>query len=115
LLEVGKHSAVGPGVEIYSVDRITIGDHCTVSMQAFLCTGSHDISHPQMVLTHAPITVGNGAWICARAFVGPGVSVGEGSVVAACAVVTKDVQAWTVVAGNPAIFKKHRRVSQSES
>jgi putative colanic acid biosynthesis acetyltransferase WcaF len=84
LLEVGQHSAIGPGVEVYSVDRIILGDHCTVSMQAFLCTGSHDITHPQMELTHAPIILENGVWVCARAFIGPGVRIGEGAVVGAC-------------------------------
>jgi putative colanic acid biosynthesis acetyltransferase WcaF len=115
LLEVGQHSALAPGVEVYSVDRIVIGDHCTVSMQAFLCTGSHDISHPKMRLTHAPIYLENGSWVCARAFVGPGVRVGEGAVVAACSVVTKDVPDWTVVAGNPAQFKKRRQVAMDET
>ena len=109
-LEVGEHSSIGPGVEVYSVDSIRIGSHCTVSMQAFLCTGSHDISHPQMRLVHAPISIRNGAWVCARAFIGPGVEVGEGAVVAACAVVTKDVDPWTVVGGNPSIFIKKRKV-----
>ena len=111
MLSVGKHTAIGPGVEVYSVDRITLGDHCTVSMQAFLCTGSHDITHPQMRLTHSPIILENGSWICARAFVGPGVRIGEGAVVGACAVVSKDVEPWTVVVGNPAVVKKHRRIA----
>lgn len=115
LLQVGEHTAIGPDVEVYSVDRISIGNHCTVSMQAFLCTGSHDISHPQMKLTHAPITIEDGAWVCAKAFVGPGVRIGQGAVVAACAVVVKDVDPWSVVAGNPATFKKHRRIEQAES
>lgn len=113
LLEVGEHSSIGPEVEVYSVDRIVIGSHCTVSMQAFLCTGSHDISHPQMTLLHAPIHIEHGAWVCARAFISPGVRIAEGAVVAACSVVTKDVDAWTVVAGNPAVFRKRRKVDKA--
>lgn len=113
-VQIGQHTAIGPGVEVYSVDRIEIGSHCTVSMQAFLCTGSHDITDPQMALTHAPIVIENGTWICARAFIGPGVRLGEGSVVAACAVVSKDVAPWTLVAGNPATVKKQRRVKRSD-
>lgn len=115
LLQVGCHSAIGPGVEVYSVDRIVVGNHCTVSMQAFLCTGSHDLTDPQMRLTHDPIIIEDGAWICARAFVGPGVRIGKGAVVAACAVVVRDIEPWTVVAGNPATFKKHRRIERKES
>jgi putative colanic acid biosynthesis acetyltransferase WcaF len=61
-----------------------------------------------MPLVTAPITVGADAWICARAFIGPGVAVGEGAVVGACAVVMKDVPPWTVVAGNPARLIKER-------
>jgi putative colanic acid biosynthesis acetyltransferase WcaF len=83
-------------------------------MQAFLCTGSHDITDPQMELTHAPIVIENGTWVCARAFIGPGVRLGEGSVVAACAVVSKDFEPWTVVAGNPAMVKKQRQVKPSD-
>jgi putative colanic acid biosynthesis acetyltransferase WcaF len=112
-LEVGEHSSIGPEVHVYSVDRIVIGSHCTVSTQAFLCTGSHDISDPQMKLLHAPIYIDNGAWICARAFISPGIRFAEGAVVAACSVVTKDVEAWTVVAGNPAVFRKQRKVESA--
>ena len=61
-----------------------------------------------MELTYSPILIGSQAWVAARAFVGPGVTVGEGAVVGACAVVTKDVEPWTVVAGNPAKFIKNR-------
>jgi len=110
LLSIGQHASIGPEVEVYNVDRIDIGNHCTISMQAMLCTGSHDISDRFMALTHAPIRVEEGAWVCARAFVGPGVVIGKGAVVAACAVVSKDVAAWNVVVGNPATFKKVRRI-----
>ena len=58
-----------------------------------------------------PIEVRDQAWVCADAFVGPGVVVGEGAVAGARAVVTKNVEPWTVVAGNPARFLKARRIS----
>jgi putative colanic acid biosynthesis acetyltransferase WcaF len=99
---MGDHSCLSEGVECYSVDRITVGDQAVVSQGAFLCCASHDISSPIMELTYAPIVIESQVWVAARAFVGPGVTVGEGAVVGACAVVTKDVEPWTVVAGNPA-------------
>ena len=63
-----------------------------------------------MCLTYAPIQIDDQVWIAARAFIGPGVKIGEGAVVGACAVVTSDVSPWTVVAGNPAKFIKKREL-----
>jgi putative colanic acid biosynthesis acetyltransferase WcaF len=57
-----------------------------------------------MRLVTAPIRIGPGAWVAAGAFIGPGVTVGDGAVVGAGAVVMRDVEPWTVVAGNPAVF-----------
>lgn len=107
---IGDHSCLSEDVECYSVDHITIGEQAVVSQGAFLCCASHDISSPTMELTHAPIVIGDNAWVAARAFVGPGVAIGEGAVVGACAVVTKDVEPWTVVGGNPAKFIKKREL-----
>ena len=63
-----------------------------------------------MPLIGGPISIGEDAWVCARAFIGPGVKVGPGAVVGACAVVSKTVPDWTVVAGNPAREVKKRRI-----
>ncbi len=109
-LGLGEQSALGEDVDCYCVDKIIIGDHVTVSQYAFLCTAGHDISTRNMRLVTAPIKIGSGAWICANAFVAPGVTIGEGAVVAACGVVTKDVSPWVVVGGNPASFIKDRVV-----
>ena len=80
----------------------------TVSQEAYLCAGTHDYTDPHMPLVALPIHIGSEAWVCARAFLGPGVTIGEGAIVAACGVVTKDVPAWTIVGGNPARFIKRR-------
>jgi putative colanic acid biosynthesis acetyltransferase WcaF len=63
-----------------------------------------------MPLEKPPITVHDQAWVCADAFVGPGVTVGEGAVVAARAVAVKDVDDWMIVAGNPAQSIKRREL-----
>ncbi len=107
-LTLGDHACLSEDVDCYTVDRITLGDQAVVSQGAFLCTASHDIRSPIMELTYKPIVIGAQAWVAARAFVGPGVTLGEGAVVAACAVVSKDVEAWTVVGGNPAVRIKNR-------
>lgn len=101
-LEVGELSALGDGVIVYSLGRIRIGRAVTVSQYAHLCAGSHDHRLASFPLVKAPITVKDGAWICADAFIGPGVVVGDHAIVAARAVAMRDVEPWAIVAGNPA-------------
>jgi len=112
-LTMGDYSCLSEDVDCYSVDQITIGAQVVVSQGAFLCCASHDISSPIMELTFKPIVIGSQAWVAAHAFIGPGVMIGEGAVVGACAVVTKDVEPWTVVAGNPARFIKKRVIRET--
>jgi putative colanic acid biosynthesis acetyltransferase WcaF len=107
-LRVGDWSAIGEDALIYNLGPVTLGANVTVSQRAHLCAGTHDYNDPAMPLLKPPIDVGDQAWICADAFVGPSVSVGEGAVVGARAVAMKDVPPWTVVAGNPARVVKQR-------
>ena len=101
-LEMGERACLGPDVDCYDVDRIVVEQDVTVSQNAYLCTASHDIDLPNRPLTTAPIVLRRGSWVFARAMVGPGVTVGEGSCVGACAVVMRDTAPHSVVAGNPA-------------
>jgi putative colanic acid biosynthesis acetyltransferase WcaF len=107
-LTMGDFSSLGFEVDCYCVDKIRIGAHATISQYAFLCSASHDISHPSMKLMTKPISIGEGAWVAAGAFIAPGVTIGEGAVVGAKAAVFKNVKPWTVVGGNPAKFIKKR-------
>lgn len=100
--EMGAWSAVGFDALIYNLGPVIIGERVTISQRAHLCAGTHDYRDPAMPLLKRPITVDNDAWVCADAFIGPGVKVGVGAVVGARAVVVKDVPPWTVVVGNPA-------------
>jgi putative colanic acid biosynthesis acetyltransferase WcaF len=109
-LLIGDYVCLSFDVDCYCVDRVLIGSHTTVSQYSFLCTASHDITSKNMELVTAPIKIGSQAWVAARAFVGPGVEIGDGAVVGACALVTKAVTPWTVVAGNPARFIKNREI-----
>lgn len=112
---MGEEACLGAGVDCYNVDFITIGAYATVSQYAFLCSASHDVSSPNMRLTTAPITIEDQAWVCARAFVSPGLTIGEGSVVGACSVVTKHVAPWKIVAGNPAKVIRNRVIDTGEA
>jgi putative colanic acid biosynthesis acetyltransferase WcaF len=109
-LEMGDYSCLSHEVDCYNVGRITLKEHATVSQYAFLCTATHDITDRGMNLVVKPISIGQGVWVCAKAYVAPGVTLGEGSVAGAGAIVTKDVAEWSVVAGNPARFIKNREV-----
>ena len=100
-LRMEEFSTLSDYVDCYCVATVTIGAFATVSQRAFLCTATHDVCDPNMRLLTAPVVVANQAWVCAGAFIGPGVTISEGSVVGAMAVVTKDVAPWTIVAGNP--------------
>jgi putative colanic acid biosynthesis acetyltransferase WcaF len=110
-LTVGDWTAIGEDALIYNLGPVTLGQKVTVSHGAHLCAGTHDYRDPQMPLLKPPIRIEDQAWICADAFVGPGVVVGEGAVVGARAVVTRDVAPWTIVAGNPARFAKKRALT----
>jgi putative colanic acid biosynthesis acetyltransferase WcaF len=97
-------------VFIYNLGPVTIGRQVTLSLGAKLCAGSHDYTRADMPLLTPPIVIGDQSWICADAFVGPGVTVGEGAVIGARAVAMRDVAPWTVVAGNPAVEVKRREM-----
>lgn len=101
-LKVGDWGAIGEWALVYNLGRVTLGQKTTVSHQAHLCAGTHDYERPDLPLIRSDIVIGDQAWICADAFIGPGITIGEGAVIGARAVVVNNVAAWTVVAGNPA-------------
>ena len=107
-LAMGDHSCLGPEVDCYSVDRISIGPYTVVSQYSFLCTASHDYTDPAMPLITAPITLGERVWITADVFIAPGVMIGDGAVVTARSSVFNDIEPWTVSGGNPAQSIKPR-------
>lgn len=109
-LTIGNNSWIDGGVSLYSVDEIKIGSNAVISDGAFICTATHDISSEIFELQTKPVTIGDSVWVCAKATVLPGVTVGEGSVAAAGSVVAKDVEPWSVVGGNPAKFIKKREL-----
>ncbi len=107
-LQVGDHSCLAPRVEIYNKDVVTIADNVVISQGSQLFTASHDISQSTNPLITAPIRIEHSVWVAAGCFIGKGVTIGEGAVVGARACVFRDVEAWTVVGGNPAQFIKKR-------
>lgn len=114
-LSIGDWSSVGFDALIYNLGQVTIGRRVTISQRAHLCAGTHDHRDPTMPLVKVPITIHDDAWICADAFIGPGVTIGEGAVVGARAVVVKNVEPWTIVAGNPARLIGRRVLETKDS
>jgi putative colanic acid biosynthesis acetyltransferase WcaF len=107
-LVMGEHSCLGPNVICYDMARILIDDGAIVSQRAFLCAGSHAIDDPNFQLIAKPIRIGRNAWVAAEAFVGPGVSVGDGAVLGARAVAFENLDPWCVYVGNPAMKTRKR-------
>lgn len=107
-LEVGYKSCIGPRVNIYNKAKVIIGDNVVISQESEICTASHDIKSPSMNLIKKDIIIKNKVWVCAQAFIGPGVTIGEGSVIGARGVLFKEVNPWEVWCGNPAKFAKKR-------
>lgn len=101
-IELHDAACVGDRANLYSLDRITLRTGALVAQEAYLCTGTHDVSDREWPLMTAPIVVGERAFVGARAFVLPGVAIGERAVVGAMSVVTRDVPAGACVRGNPA-------------
>ena len=104
------HSCLGPYVNCYSMASISLGAGAIVSQGASLCAGTHDIDDVDFSLVVKPIKIGVCAWVASDAFVGPGVSIGDYSVLGARAVLFKSVGAKMVYVGNPAIFVRKRQV-----
>jgi putative colanic acid biosynthesis acetyltransferase WcaF len=96
-LSVGDRCWIGEGAWILNLEPVRIGHDVCVSQEALLCTGSHDYRRPDFRYRNAPITIGDGSWVAARALVLPGVRVGAGAVVAAGAVVSTDVADETLL------------------
>ena len=100
-LEIGEWTAIGEGVHFYNFDLIKVGRMVVISQDAYLCTGTHDYTHPHNPLVVKPITIADEAWVAAGVFVAPGVEIAHGAVIGARAVVTKSMPPWMFCAGNP--------------
>lgn len=97
------------GVEIYNPAPLTLGSHAILSQGAYLCGATHDYDDPGFPLLAYAMRVGAYAWVCARASVAPGVQVGDGAVLGLGSVATRNLEAWTIYAGAPAVRVKERR------
>ena len=113
-LELADECGIANGAILYSMGKIKLGKRVVLSQGAHLCAGTHDYTKQGFPLVTMPIQIGDYAWVAAEAFVHPGVTLGEGCVIGARSVVTKNMPEWTVCAGNPCQPIKKRIMTEIE-
>lgn len=101
-LTIGPDAVIGDHVILYCLGPIKVGARVMISQYAHLCAGTHDFTRADLPLLRPPIVIGDDVWIAADAFVGPGVTVGQGAVVGARSSVFSDLPPWRVCVGSPA-------------
>jgi putative colanic acid biosynthesis acetyltransferase WcaF len=101
--------AIADEAIVYNPDPVNLKSHCIISQQAYLCGATHDYDDPAFPMISAPITVERYAWVCARASVMPGVTIGEGVVLGLGSVASSDLEPWSVYAGLPARKIRERK------
>lgn len=112
---IGNRVAIGARCEFAAtLADIVIGDCCRIAGEVYLATGNHRFARADQLImeqgcSFESVRIGRDCWIGRRAMVLPGVSIGDGCVVAAGAIVTRDVPALSVVAGVPARVIKQRQ------
>jgi maltose O-acetyltransferase len=107
-VSIGKGSVINDHCRMHINGGITIGERVSISAGTWLLTGGHDMNDTQFTTIYRPISIGNAVWIGARATILAGVTIGDGAVVMAGAVVSRDVPPYTVVGGVPAKVIKQR-------
>ena len=116
-VEIGSGTTINRGCRLlashfYKDVRIVIGNHVAVAPEVCLLAAGHNYKKKDLPDTAASIIIGDYVWIGARSIILQGVTVGEGAVIAAGSVVTKDVPPYSIVAGAPAKVIKKRLVEE---
>jgi len=101
-ISIGEDSIIGEGAVLDGRDKLSIGNHVDIASQVMIYNSEHDINDPYFLAKNAPVVIEDYVFIGPRAIILPGVKVGKGAIVAASAVVTKDVPPFSVVGGVPA-------------
>lgn len=119
-ISVGIGVSINRGCEFYGsmLDgkaHITVGDHCALAPRVRVLSATHDYGFLHLPDMSASVTIGKHVWIGAGATLLPGINIGDGAVVAAGSVVTRDVDPFTIVGGNPARFIKNRELNDASA
>ncbi len=109
-LEIGDYSWVGESVWIDNLDLVQLGKHVVLSQGALLLSGNHDYTSENFDLITKPIILRDGVWIGARAIVTAGVEASSHAVLSVNSVASKNLGAYAIYSGNPAVFRKNRDI-----
>jgi acetyltransferase-like isoleucine patch superfamily enzyme len=101
-LKIGANSCIGHKATMDARGGLSIGNNVNFSSEVMIWTAQHDYRDPMFGTDFAQVTIGDYVWLGPRCIILPGVTIGEGAVVAAGSVVTKDVEPYTLTAGVPA-------------
>lgn len=107
-IEIGSNTVINRFTYLDGRASLRIGNNVNISHYSIIQTLTHDPQSQSFTCQEKPVTIGDYVWIGARAIICPGVTIGEGAVIAAGAVVTKDVPPYAIVGGNPARYIKNR-------
>lgn len=111
-LVIGDYSWIGEDVWIDNLEQVIIGSNVCISQGAMLLTGNHNYKKSSFDLMLGEITLEDGVWIGAKSVVCPGVTCHSHSVLAVGSIATKDLEAYTIYQGNPALPIRKRIISE---
>ncbi|MCI8950955.1 MAG: acyltransferase [Lachnospiraceae bacterium] len=101
-ISIGKGTVIGDRCELDGRGGLFIGEHCNLSSEAHIWTAQHDSQGEYFDYVKSPVVIGNRCWISSNTVILPGVHVGDGAVLAAGAVLTKDAAPYSIYGGVPA-------------
>ena len=111
-LSVGNYVWIGEDVWVDNLSNVTIQDHVCISQGAMLLTGNHNFKKSSFDLMIGDIVLENGVWIGAKSIVCPGVTCSSHAVLTVNSVANKDLNAFSIYTGNPAVFQKQRTIEE---
>ena len=107
-LSIGDYSWIGDQVDLYTLGNIIIGKNVVISQKSYLCTGSHDYLKEDFSIFQKPIIIQDQVWVASDVFIAQGITIGEGSIVAARSSVFKDIPSNKICAGSPVKIIRER-------
>ncbi|OGM13755.1 hypothetical protein A3A76_03600 [Candidatus Woesebacteria bacterium RIFCSPLOWO2_01_FULL_39_23] len=109
-ITIGMDSIIGRGTFLDGRNKLVIGDHVDIATDVLIYNSEHDVEDPEFKAIDAPVTINDYVFVGPRAIILPGVEIGKGAIVAAGAVVTKNVDAYSIVGGIPAKIIGERKL-----